>query len=145
MKDQKARRNSWQRLALSGGFDGVPPGGTPKVASGSGPRRPSLTAKFNAAAKNPQLSSVVSQPVSKQQIEALKRKMSQPRSTLELGMHGSVNKARNPNKDRLIMETITALSEQLGKNQGLKNRFALAANKGELKKTFNKKSKGMGI
>lgn len=146
MNDQKSEKAAWQRLALAGGFDGRPPGGTGKRVAMAGPHGPqTLTEKFNAAAQGPPLSKVVSQPVSKVQMEALERKKSQPRLTLEYGTMGSVNNACNPQADRELAKTIKAMKEILAANKGLKQTFAKAQKKGQLGQSFNRSSKGRGI
>ena len=146
MNNRKSGKAAWQRLALAGGFDGRPPGGTGKPVAMAVPRGPqTLTEKFNAAAKGPPLSKVVSQPVSKLQIEALERKKSQPRLTLEYGTMGSVNNACNPKADRELAKTIQAMKEILGANKGLTQTFAKAQKKGQIAQTFNRSSKGRGM
>lgn len=76
--ERKHFRDTQLPLALALNLEGglQPPGG--RVAAGSSGRKPTLTETFNKAAKQPVLSSVVQQPVSQQQIDALRRKMSQP-------------------------------------------------------------------
>ncbi len=144
MKDQKARQASRQRLAIANDF-GMPPIRPPRLASAGMPREPSLTEKFNRAAKQPKLSAAVIRPVTKKQIDALRRKMSQQRPTLEFGVMGSVNNARNPKRDRLLLQTMAAMRKQLNARKGLKNDFALAMKKGEAKGQFNRASKGIGM
>lgn len=145
MKDQKFRRPSWQQLALSTEFDGIPPGGANRTATGSPPGKPTLTQMFNAAAKKPVLHDTSRQPVSRQQIAVLQRQMSQPRHTSEMTPLGSVLRSRNVEKDRRLTETITALTERLNKQKGLKQRFAMAEKKGHAKKQFNQAARGMGM
>ena len=143
MKDQKARRTSWQQLALSSDFGGRPP---LRAVAAAPPRKPTLTQTFNAASKKPHLSSAVSQGDTKKQVEALRKKMSQPRSTLEMSPIGSVNRARNPERDRKLVKTMATLTKQLAeKKKGLKETFALAQKKGQLKQSFNRSSGGMGM
>jgi len=145
MDNRKSGKAAWQRLALAGGFDGKPPGGTGKPVAMK-PRDPqTLTEKFNAAAKIPPLPKAVSQPVSKQQIEALQRKMSQPRLTLDYGTMGSVNNACNPKADRELTKAIKAMKAILAANKGLKQTFAKAEKKGQLTQTFNRSPKGRGM
>lgn len=144
MKQQKIRRTTRQPLALANEFS-APPIKPPRLAIAGLPKEPSLTEKFNRAAKQPQLGKSISPAILKKQIEALRQKMSRPQPTLELGMTGSVTKACNPHRDRLLFETMTALTEQLNQHKGLKNKFALAASKGEAKKAFNRSAKGFGI
>lgn len=148
MNDREALRApssntaAWHQAAAN--QNGMPPGGGGRTATSTPPRDPSLTEKFNAAA-NPLLWEVVARPVSKLQIEVLKKKKSQPRAAYDRTPLGSVRKAYNPKADRVLMETITALTARLAARKGLKERFALAANKGELKKQFNRSSRGMGM
>ncbi len=144
MKDQKARRTPWAQLAITNDFNGIPPN-RPRVAAGTERREPTLTEKFNTAAKKPNLYAVLRQPTSKLQIEALRKKLSQPKLTYNRSPLGTVTNARNPNADRVLMQTITALTAQLAARKGIKERFALAANKGELKKQFNRSSQGKGM
>jgi len=146
MDNRKSNKATWQRLALAGGFDGRPPGGTGKRVAMAVPRAPqTLTEKFNAAAKGPPLSKAVSRPVSKQQIEALERKKSQPRLTLEYGTMGSVTNACNPKADRELEKAIQAMKEILRANKGLKQTFAKAQQKGQIAQSFNRSSKGRGM
>ena len=146
MKNHKLLRADWQALAMGGGLGGTPPGGRgPRVAVAGEPRKPSLTQTFNAAAKKPVLHDVSKSPVYKRQIEVLKRQMSQPRHTLEMTPLGSVLRSRNVEKDRRLMETMTALTERLGKQKGLSKRFATAEKKGQLKAHFNKSARGLGM
>jgi len=146
MDNRKSGKAAWQRLALAGGFGGKPPGGTGKRVAMAVPHTPqTLTQKFNAAAKGPPLSKAVSQPVSKQQIEALERKMSQPRPTLDYGTMGSVNNSYNPKADRELAKAIKAMKSILAANKGLKQTFAKAEKKGQLTQTFNRSPKGRGM
>ena len=145
MNDKKFRRTPWQRLALDNGFDGVPPGGPGRKVAAASPRKPSLTQIFNGSARQSQPQRKANLPTLKQQIEALRRKQSRPQATLELEMTGSVTRARNPGRDRSLQQTIARLTRQRNANKGLKDRFGLAANRGELKRTFNRNAKGMGL
>ncbi|NOY42783.1 MAG: hypothetical protein GXP26_13235 [Planctomycetes bacterium] len=144
MKDQKSLHTPWEQLAIANDFNGIPPN-RPRIAAGTPRREPTLTEKFNAATKKPHLHAVLRQPTSKLQIEALQKKLSQPRLTFNRSPLGTVTNVRNPHADRVLMETITALTAQLAARKGLKERFALAANKGELKKQFNQSSQGKGM
>ncbi len=148
MSNQKAsqaaqsNQAAWKQLALD--LNQPLPRAGAHVATNSLPRDPTLTQKFNRAAKQPELSTVVTRPVTKKQIEAMGRKMSQLRPTLEFGTMGSVNNARNPERDRSLEQTMAALQGRLDANKGLKNDFALAAKKGLTKQQFNRASQGMG-
>jgi len=143
MKNQKARRTAWEQLAIANDLNGMPPN-RPRLAAGTPRREPTLTEKFNSAVKKPQLYAILRQPTSKVQIEALRKKLSQPRLTFHRSPLGTVTNVRNPHADRVLMETITALTAQLAARKGIKERFALAANQGELKKQFNQASQGKG-
>ena len=91
---RKQYRNTQLPLALALNLDqGLQPPRI-RVAPGSVGRKPTLTEIFNKAAKQPVLSEVVNRPVSKHQIEALRRKMSQPRPSCDFSPMGSVTKAR---------------------------------------------------
>ena len=144
MKDQKARQASRQRHAIANDY-GMPPIRPPRLAVAGKFDEPTLTEIFNRAAKQPKLSAVVIQPVTKKQIEDMRRKLSQPRPTLEFGVMGSVNNARNPNRDRSLLQTMAAMKKQLDARKGLKNDFARTVKKGEAKGQFNRVSKGMGM
>ena len=79
------------------------------------------------------------------QIVALRREMSQPRATLEFGTKGSVNNVRNPKRDRLIQQKITALTKQLDSKKEVLKSTGLAENQGKAKQQFNQAAQGMGM
>lgn len=150
MKNNQMFRNAWQQLSVetghSGGISGgSPPGGVGRAAMGMPPSDPSLTHKFNQAAKKPVLYDASQQPVYKQQIDLLKRQLSQPRHTNEMSPLGSVLRSRNVEKDRRLMHTMAALTERLNKQKGLSQRFATAKKKGHAKQQFNQAARGMGM
>lgn len=146
MNQRKTNQAPWQQLALSPSFNQLPPGGVARGAVVTPPREPTLTQKFNAAAqKLPQSDKVVSQPASKQQIDALQKKMSQQRLTLDYGTRGSVNNARNPGADRKLAKTMESMRQTLAAKKGLKQEFTKAQKKGQLLQSFNRSSNGRGI
>lgn len=144
MKHQHQLQGDWQRLALAGGFDGTPPGGRAPQAGSTPPRGSSLTEKFNAAAKPP-ISKAVSRPVSKRQLVALQSKLSQLRPSLDYGLMGSVNKARNPKADRAILAAMNAISARLSAFKGISHSFGKAANPKSIRQQFNNQAGGIGM
>jgi hypothetical protein len=145
MKNSSREEAAWQSLAFGSGANGPPAGGPPRVAANGPERKPKVTQIFNEAAKQPEVSAAVVQPVCKQQIEELRKRLSQPRFTLEMTPLGSVRKARSPEADRLLLKTLTVLSARLAVNKGITARFALAVKQGELKREFNRTSLGRGL
>lgn len=124
---QQAAQNPWERLAAGGS-------GSP----------PSLTQQFNSAAKKPVLANNSSassakaaellrqmretgrsmtqttapRPASVRQIEALKKKLSQPRLTLDRTPLGTVTSSYDPRRDRKLMQTIREMQAQLKSHKG---------------------------
>ncbi|QDU80736.1 hypothetical protein Pla110_24690 [Polystyrenella longa] len=145
MKKQNSNQAAWQQLAASSGFNGLPPKGPSLTSSEPPASKPTLTQTFNASSKQSTESSNLVQPVTKKQIEALRKEMSQPKPTLEMSPLGNINGARDPEADRKIMQTINALTEQLGKKKGLKDQFALADKKSQLKTSFNQAANDRGM
>jgi len=146
MNNRKTNKASWQQLALATSSSQLPPGGVARGNTATPPGKPTLTQKFNAAAqKTSQTDKVVSQPASKQQIDALQKKMSQPRLTLEYGTMGSVNNAGNPAADRKMAKTMEAMKKTLAAKKGLKQGFAKAQQKGQLTQSFNRSSNGRSM
>lgn len=145
MSNSLNEKAAWQKLAFGTGSQQPPLGGPPALSAGGQQDPPSLTQIFNAAAKPAQVSAAVTQPVSKQQIKELCKRLSQPRYTLEMTPMGSLTKAYRPEADRRLLETMTALTELLAAKKGLSSQFSMAAKKGELKKDFNRSSLGRGF
>lgn len=143
MKQIKTRRSLRSHLAIANDFNGVPPTRPPRMAVATPPQDPSLTVKFNRAAKNPKFSRLSKQELIQRQIAALRREMSQPRVTLEFGTTGSVNKARNPKRDRLIQQQIIALTKQLNSKKAVQKSTGLAGSQGKAKQQFNRAAQGM--
>ena len=104
----RSRRTKWDHtppqlsLSFKGSMPPSPPGLSRRVR---GPRKPSLTEIFNQAADP------------RAQIAILRRKMSQPKLTLEYGTKGSVARSINPKRDRNLQKTIDALSRVIAKSQ----------------------------
>ncbi|WP_153558157.1 hypothetical protein [Roseimaritima sediminicola] len=122
------RNNQWKDLAAAGMS---PPGGTP-LAIDTGSRKPeTLTEKFNRAADP------------RDQLPALRRKMSQPKATLERTPFGSVSRSINTERDKRIAETIKAMTQILSKKRQAEMKVKLGE-KNQIKKTFNKAS-GMSM
>jgi len=146
MNNRKTSKASWQQLALATNSNQLPPGGVARGAAATPPGKPTLTQKFNAAAQNTsQSDKVVSKPASKQQIDALQKKMSQPRPSLDFGTRGSVNNARNPAADRKLVKTMETMKKTLAANKGLKQEFTKAQKKGQLTQSFNRSSNGRSM
>lgn len=139
---QQATQNPWERLAGSG-KNRSSSSGRSLAAGGSG-SPPSLTQQFNAAAKKPVLANHASassakaaetlrlmretgrsmtqttapRPASVMQIEALKKKLSQPRLTFDRTPLGTVTNSYDPRRDRKLMQTIREMQAQLKSHQG---------------------------
>lgn len=135
-----ATENLWQRLAFGG-----QKGNSSYSRRAGGPGSPpSLTQQFNAAAKKPVLASDLSaspakasemlrlmrenarsmtqttapRPASLKQIEALKKKLSQPRLTHDRTPLGTVTSSYDPRRDRKLMQAIKEMQAQLKSHQG---------------------------
>lgn len=137
----------WEQLATSVGgrrSSGGGRGGGGKVAAAASPppAQPSLKDLFNRAAKDPQLKIPNHGISSKIQIEMLKQKMSQPRANCSYSPMGTVTNAKNPKRDRWIMETIAALTAQMKARQGVNKEFNRVAKTGVAKQAFNQASLG---
>jgi hypothetical protein len=141
---QQAAENPWLRLAHGGGSGGAPPGGRELSAGGGARKPPSLTQQFNAAAKKPVVVSEsiasaariaelkrlmretaqstavpqASRSASVMQIEALKKKLSQPRLTLDRSPLGTVTNSYDPRRDRQVVQAIQEMQAQLKQQRG---------------------------
>ena len=145
MKDQRARQAAWKQLAVANDFNGVPPGGRAVAAGGSSPREPTLTEKFNAASKKPVVVLHTTQTVTKKQADAIQKMLSNRQLSLNFTPYGSANNAYNPQKDKELLITLTAIVKALNKQKGLSKKFSLAEKKGALKQMFNRNSSGMSM
>jgi hypothetical protein len=153
---QQSAENPWLRLAHGGGSGGAPPGG--QALTGGGARKPpTLTQQFNAAAKKPVVVSKsaasaarvaelkelmqatarsmtqtkASRPASRMQIEALTKKLSQPRLTLDRTPRGTVTNNYDPHRDRKLTQAIREMQTQLKQQRGqAKSGFNRAAGLG---------------
>ena len=138
---RQTNSTEWAQLAFgqgskpSGGGGGRF-GGRGRGAAAIPPREPGLTPTFNDAA---------SDIVTKRKIELLRRKQSQNRHTLEFDPLGSVNKALDRTKDRIVQREISSLTRQMSKQKGLKKKFAQAQEKGKATVQFNRASQSMGM
>lgn len=150
MQQRKLRQRLQQPPAIANDFNGIPPTRPPRLAVVNPPRKESLTRKFNRMAKHPRLTRHCQREKIQQQINAIRRDMSQPRATLEFGSKGSVRRASNPKRDRLLQRKITALQSQLQKTEikprrSLDRNRGLEGNRGLAKGQFMQANKGMGL
>lgn len=114
MQSKSSQKSDRQELAFGAGMS--PPGGLPpRAADAEGPKRETLTQKFNRAA-DPRV-----------QIELLQKKLSRPRSTFEMTPSGTITRSINPERDRRIAETIKAMSQVLSKKAQAAKELSVAA------------------
>ncbi|MCA9026700.1 MAG: hypothetical protein KDA86_15945 [Planctomycetaceae bacterium] len=114
----KSLQTPWDHTPpqLSAAMGASMPPSTPRQGRGATPPpKPTLTEIFNNAADP------------REQIAALRRKLSSLPPTLEYGVKGSVVRAINPERDRQIQKTINALSQALDvkSQQTMKQKFNL--------------------
>lgn len=145
-KQRSVNQEKWRMLAIGGGKGGGVGGGPPAMAAGGGgPRDPSLTAKFNKAAKPKHAARTPAQQqqvnelrdqmrqaarqagsdrapnhriASKDSIKKLQQKLSQPRNTWELTPTGSVTNSYDPKRDRTLTHEIKRQQQSLAKQKG---------------------------
>jgi len=140
VRADKLHREAIQKLAGGGGSK------PPIARAAAAPRspEPTLTEKFNRATKGPVLHNGKSGPDYKKQIDLLRQQMSQPRNTLEMSPMGTVTRSINQQKDRWLMQSMTALTRQMSNDNRQERGVGLAARKGEAKRAFNQAAKGLG-
>ena len=142
----------WKDLAYGISGDG-PPGGRPRLATEMDPPDPSLTVKFNRAAKQPVMNDKSKDSDIQLKIDALRRQMSKNVNTFEMSPLGTIHSTIQSNRDQWLAKTIKALEEQIlsndnqqQKGMGItpKENKGLEGNKGLAKQQFNHAAKGLG-
>lgn len=137
MNSKRQAKAEWQQLATGEGGARMPPRTPTEGLTVEPPDDNSLTRKFNRAADPTQ-----KEMGPEKQIDMLRRKMSQPKATLEMGMRGSVTRAYQPNRDRRIAKQIANLVSQMQKaeKQVAKSKDIKLGESNQLTPKFNRAS-----